>query len=147
MRPPMTWNKVKHHFSGHPEDLIEVIYRDMNPHAWKRLFDWIKDRIIHLNTQHGYIEPGKLSFDAYISGEYSYIATIRTGNETELSLSIIDENSLEIDIELEEIQSAQAFDTLLSNVKEIAGVIACENYIICPEFKPEQAFIINGNYL
>jgi len=143
----MTWDKVKHYFSGHPEDLIEVIYRDMNPHSWKRLFDWVKDKIIHLNTRHGYIEPNELSFDAYISGEYSYIATIKTANGAVLSLSIIDEDSLDINIELEEIQSAQDFDELLSNVKEIAEVIACENYIICPEFKPNQAFIINGNYL
>ncbi len=143
----MAWDNVKHHFSGHPEDLIEVIYRDMKPYSWERLFDWIKDKIIYLDTQHGYIEPHELSFDAYISGEYSYIATIKTDNGAMLSLSIIDEDSLDINIELEEIQSAQAFNELLSNVKEIAGVIACENYIICPEFKPDQAFIINGHYL
>ncbi|VAW62290.1 hypothetical protein MNBD_GAMMA11-522 [hydrothermal vent metagenome] len=51
----------------------------MNPHSWTLLFAWIKDKIIHLNTQHGYTEPDELSFDAYITAEYRYIATIRTG--------------------------------------------------------------------
>jgi len=147
MRFLMTWDKIKHHFNGHPEDLIEIIYRDMNPHSWKLLFDWIKDKVIYLNTQDGYIEPHELSYDAYISGEYSYIATIKTASGTLLDLSIIDEDSLDINIELEEIQSTQAFDELLSNVREIARIIACENYIICPEFKPDQAFVINGHYL
>lgn len=141
------WNKIKHHFSGHPDDLIEVIYNDLNTQSWNNLFIWLTDKIIHLRTQHDYINPDQLSLKSFISGELSYIATIRTKNGLELSLSIINDNTLEIDIEQSCIQSALAFNDLLESVNNIASVTGSVDYIICPEFQTGQAFVVNGKVL
>ncbi len=143
----MTWNKVKQHFNGHPGDLIEVIYKDMSAHSWEALFKWLTDKTTLLRTQHGYIDNKELSFKSFISGELSYIVTIRTTGGLDLSLAIIDDKTLDIDIELGDIQSASAFDDLLESTNKIASVIGSVNYIICPEFQVEQAFVINGKTL
>jgi hypothetical protein len=140
-----TWEKVKHHFSGHPEDLVEVIYYDMEPHCWELLFNWLEGKVTLLRFQHGYIKPPELNYDSFINGELCYIATIKSVGGLDIELSIIDDDKLEINIEIGEIQSVDVFEDMLLTVNDIAKVIFSRNYIISPEIKPEHAFVINGN--
>lgn len=138
----MYWNQVKHHFNGHPQDLVEAIFEDMKPDNWRLLFDWMDGKVSHVMTQHGYEEIEVIALNSFLSGEYSYVVTLK--DELGLDLSIIEENQLDINVALEDIQSGASFDELLRCVIEIADVVKCSNYYLCPEFKKEEAFIING---
>lgn len=138
----MFWNQVKHHFNGHPQDLIETIFEGMKPKNWKLLFDWMEGKVLYVMTQYGYEDIEVISLNSFLTGEYSYVVTLK--DKLGLSLTIIEENQLEIDVALEEIQSEDSFNELLRCVIEIANVVKCSNYYICPEFKKEEAFIING---
>lgn len=62
----------------------------------------------------------------------------------DLSLAIIEQYQLELNVSFEEIQSEDAFNELLASVVEIAHSVKCSNYYICPEFNKEAAFIVNG---
>ena len=139
------WNELKHHFEGHSQDLIEVIYEDITPEIWTTLFHWLDGKISHLMTKDGYDDVSTLSLESVLSGDCSYVVTlISTDERMPLELSIIDDELLEINIELEEIQSAAEFELYLKTVTEIATVIQSTNYYICPEYKKDESFMING---
>lgn len=140
----MSWELVKQYFEGDPEDLIEVYYHDVFRASWEKLFNWLQGRILYLETQYGKEPPQELNIKRYLSGELSYIASTQCTNGFELSLSIIDEDVLQIDIEKGEIKNSDDYNLFVAGVNEIASVINCENYIICPEFKKNEAFIINN---
>lgn len=135
---------VKGYFEGDPDDLVEVYYHDMMKTSWEKLFIWLQGRVTYLETQNGKEQPEELSVHRFFSGEQSYIADTICSNGFKLSLSIIEEDLLQIDIEKGEIRNAEGYELFLSGVNEVANVINCKNYIICPEFKKNEAFIVNG---
>ena len=140
----MSWEIVKQYFEGDQEDLIEIYYHDMVKTSWGKLFIWLQGRVIYLESQYGKEPPEELNIKSYLSGELSYIASTKCTDGFEMSLSIIDEVILQIDIEKGEIKRSEEYNSFISGVNEIASVINCKNYIICPEFKKNEAFIVNG---
>lgn len=139
----MQWNQVSQYFSGKPSDLIEVYFHGMDAQAWRKLFKWLEGKVIYLRDQYNVDRSNKLNLDAFLNGERCYVADIQTPL-LRLSLAIIDDDLLTIDIEKGDVQSQELFADLLSSVNTIAGVVGCKDYIICPEFKKAEAFVVNG---
>ena len=138
----MLWQHAENHFKGSPQDLIEIIFEGMSPENWKLLFQWMEGRISSVMTQYGYEPIDIISYEAFISGERSYVVDLN--DALGLTLSIIDDHKLEINIEVEDIKTQKQFTELLNAVNEIALITKCSRYYICPEFKPDESFIING---
>lgn len=139
----MQWSKVSHHFSGHPDDLIEVYFHGIDKEAWRKLFDWLDGKVIYLLDQHNVDRSNKLNLDLFLDGSLSYIADIETPH-LNLSLGIIDDDQLTMDIAKGDIQSEDVFADFLSSINTIANVVGCTDYIVCPEFRKNEAFVING---
>lgn len=140
----MQWGLVEQYIQGDPSDLFEVYFYDLDPHSWGRLFAWIRGKVSLLDCQFGRLGVDELDLDQFLNGNMFYIAHIKTSDEFELSLSIIEEKELTIDIEKCEIDTEEKFTRFLRHIIDIAKLIECNNYIICPEFKTDNAFIING---
>ena len=143
----MNWKKVKIHLEGDPLDLIEVYFSNFNLVSWELLFKWLEGRITLLECQHGRIEVDELNLSSFLAGDMSYIAHISTENGLGLSLSIIEPDELMIDIEKSALNTENKFKLFLENIRNIARVTRCGNYIVCPEFNKELAFIINGEVI
>ncbi|HWV16458.1 MAG TPA: hypothetical protein VN030_13575 [Cellvibrio sp.] len=139
----MQWHQVSQYFSGDPNDLIEIYFHAMDAESWRKLFDWLEGKVIYLRDQYNVDRSNKLNLNAFLTGERCYIADIQTPL-LRLSLAIIDDDLLTIDIEKGDIQSQELFADLLSSVNIIAEVVGCKDYIICPEFKKAEAFVVNG---
>ncbi len=116
----------------------------MDSDSWTRLFKWMKGRVNTLDCQHGRIDTSELNCESFLSGKLSYVADIKTSNEMILSLSIIEADEFSIDIEIGEIASARDLDMLLEALSEIAEVFNSKDYIICPEGRKNEAFMVNG---
>ena len=140
----MQWNRIKEALHGEPSDLVEVYFYDLDHKSWARLFNWIEGKLFLLDCQFGRLKKNELDLRSFLDGEMSYIAHIRTPDELELSLSIIEMEELTIDIEICEINTEQKFNKFLKNVIAIAEEVGCTHYIVCPEFKKEEVFVING---
>ncbi len=140
----MQWSLVERHIQGDPSDLFEVYFYDLDPRSWGRLFAWIRGKVSLLDCQFGRLGVDELDLDQFLNGSMFYIAHIKTSDEFELSLSIIEEKELTIDMEKCEIDTEEKFMRFLHHIMDIAKVIECDNYIICPEFKTDNAFIVNG---
>lgn len=104
-------------------------------------FVWIQKQVFILDCQFGRLSADELNLDDFLEGNMSYIAHIKTPEGNELSLSIIEENELTIDIEVCEINTEDKFEMFLNNVTNIAKVINCSHYIIHPEFEQDAALI------
>ncbi len=139
----MQWSKVSHQFSGRPDDLIEVYFHGMDKESWRKLFNWLDGKVVYLRDQHNVDRSNKLNLDLFLEGDLCYIADIETPH-LNLSLGIIDDDQLTIDIQKGDIQSEEIFADFLSSLNTIATVIGCTDYIVCPEFKKDEAFVING---
>ena len=135
------------YLTGDPEDLIEVYFLEMTLSSWASLFKWLDGRVILLDCQHGRIPINELSYEKFISDELSYIAHIKSTNQFEISLSIIEKDELTIDISISEIISKENSEEFMSAVSEIATVIGSKNYRVCPEFDKKNAFYINGKFV
>lgn len=140
----MLWSSVKKYLEGHPSDLVEVFFLDMSMMSWKKLFEWMSDRIVLLDCQYGRLNVDELNVELFLNGSMSYIAHVRGCSGIELSISIIDENEASIDVELEDINNEEYFRAFLESISEIAREINCKKYIVCQEFKREAPFIVNG---
>lgn len=140
----MLWNKVRQFLQGHPQDLVEVFFEDMSPDAWRKLFTWLDGRVRLLENQYGRLKPDELNVELFLNGSMSYIAHIRDERDFELSLLIIEENELSIDIELEDISEEGQFLAFLDAISRIASVSGCEKTIVCQEFQRETPFLVNG---
>lgn len=140
----MHWNRVKQYLKADPSDLIEVHFYDLDRQSWQSLFAWIQEKTVLLDCQFGRLNADELSLEDFLAGKMSYIAHIKTQDGDELSLSIIEEDELTIDIEVGELDSEDKLERFLNKVVHIADIIGCNHYIICPEFETEKAFIVNG---
>lgn len=140
----MLWSSAKKYFEGHRDDLVEIIYYGMTAATWNLLFNWLGDKVICLQTQDGYVSTEELYFESFLTGENSYIATVKSPGGLEFPLMIIEKDILEINMEKGEIKSHFAFDDFFSFIKSVASTVESSHYIVCPEFCPEQAFIVNG---
>jgi len=125
-------------------DLIEVWYHGLDNESWTRLFDWLTGRVVWLMSQYGKEPPAELDLQKFLNGEYSYVADARCDTGMVLSLTIIEEDMLEINVEKEEVQTAEQYQQFIDSVCEIAEAIGCTDYLICPEFKKDEAFFVNG---
>jgi len=143
----MNWNQVKPYFSGDLDDLIEVYFEDMTLEKWALLFDWLPDKMISLNNYLGSMSLEELSLDDFCHNNIGYIASIKSSCGLNLDLGLIDPKALTIDFEKRDIQSEIELNKLLETLREIDGVINSGKYIVCPEFKKEQAFIVNGRFV
>lgn len=141
----MQWNTVKQYIKGDSSDLVEVYFYDLDRKSWENLFSWAQEQVFLLDCQFGRLSTDELNLDDFLTGKMSYIAHIKTLEGYELSLSIIEENELTIDIEVCEINTEDKFELFLNNIINIAEVIGCNHYIICPEFEKDKAFIVNGH--
>lgn len=141
----MQWSIVEQYLKGGSSDLLEVYFCGIDHKSWRNLFSWIQEKVFLLDCQFGRLNANELNLDDFLDGKMSYIAHIKTPDGYELSLSIIKENELTIDIEVCEINTEGNFELFLNNVINIAEVINCNHYIICPEFEKDKAFIINGH--
>ena len=138
---------MKPYFSGELDDLIEVYFENMTLEKWALLFDWLPDKMISLDNYLGSMSLEELSLDDFYYDNMGYTASIRSSCGLNLDLGLIDPKALTIDFEKRDVQSEAELNILLEALREIDGVIRSGKYIVCPEFKKEQAFIVNGHFV
>lgn len=129
---------------GDPSDLIEVFFEDLNAESWRKLFRWLEGRVMVLDCQLGRLKADELNVDFFLEGSMSYIASIQGIRNFELSLTIIEEAELSIDIKIEDISEENHFLCFLENITHIAEVIDCKKFIVCQEFHRDTPFLVNG---
>lgn len=138
------WNAVKHHFEGHPQYLVEVFFEGMNEDSWKLLFDWLVTQDLSVMAHYGYVDQSELSYKDYIADKANYVVTYKVKEDFYISLGLFELNELEFSIELEEVGTEAEFDQFLTAMNDLAALINCQYYFICPEFKKDEKFIVNG---
>jgi hypothetical protein len=140
----MTWNNVKKYIENDPIELIEAYFHGMTDESWGKLFSWASDKVVLLDCHHGRLKNSELNLDSFLKGELSYVADVEVSDGYRLSLSIIEDDELTIDIEKCDIDTEEKFDLFLKSIITIAAVIECRDYVISPEFKKDEAFVVNG---
>lgn len=138
------WQKVQHHFSGNPQDLVEIIFEGITAEKWHDFFNWVVTQPARVMTQLGYIDLADLSYERFMAGEEGYIVSVATPGGIVIHLEFIVLGQLDINIAIEDIPNERAFYDLLSFTNFLASLTHCSRYFIFPEFKPDDAFIING---
>ncbi len=137
----VNWNSVKKYFSGKPDDLIEIYFEGLSEDSWRRLFTWLGQRPIHrVIDQNGVVWDNVMNLEDYLSERVSYLITFDNTQNRTLNLCINDLEYAEMSVEHSEVQCEEDFLRLLTDLRELAVVLQCPNYIMCPEFKKEQAF-------
>lgn len=144
----MKWEQVKQHFSGDPDESIEIYYENMTEASWRSVFDWIDNQpgILVMNA-YGYIEPEELDCEEFIAGNTGYVVTTRSKADLEFSLNIIDDDTMDCYVYPSEIQGEDSFNDFMSLVNELAEITHSPRVIICPEEQKAKAFIVNGEMI
>ena len=141
----MIWQQVKQHFSGNPDDSIEIYYENMTEASWLSVFDWIDNQtgILVMNA-YGYIEPEELSYKEFIAGNTAYVVTTTSKSGLIFNLRIIDDDIMDCYIDIGDVQDKDIFNEFLSLVNELAEITHSPKVIVCPEEQKDKAFILNG---
>ncbi len=144
----LNWDLVKQHFNRGTDDAIEIYYENMTKAAWSCVFDWITlQPTILVMTAYGYIEPDELDYNEFINGNSSYVVTITPNDGLNFSIRIIEDAIMDCYVYLDEIQDQHTFDQFISIIFELAEVTQSPRYIVCPEERKQEAFIIDGKLI
>ena len=140
----MSWENIKHHFEGDQIDLIDVHFKGLTEVSMKKFFPWAKERLISVENQHGKMELDEFQLGPFLAEETSYSIGLQMTEKYDLSLLMIDLKDMTISMEKGELNSEELFKEFLVHIKAVAEAMDCTDYIVCPEFKLEEAFVVNG---
>jgi len=140
----LQWKHLLPHLAVDSQDLVEVIFTPMTDDCWRRLFVWLPSNLLRIEMHDGCVDMERLNLESFINGEAVYVVDIKGVGGMPLSLSLIDREELVLDISVGELVDELRFKEFIHLVTELKGLIGCDNYFICHEFKRMQPFIING---
>lgn len=131
MKP--NWNEFLSDISAYPKDLIEIHFSGLDESSWRSLFKWLNGKIHRLMDQHGVVWDNKMDIDHYMDEAVSYMVTFSNDAGRAHTLLLIDLKFAIIDIEQEEIALEADFEMLLCDLRELASVLQCSSFYMCPE--------------
>lgn len=140
----LSGKKIQHHFSGHPQDLVEITFEGMTAEKWSSLFGWVLGQGARVMNHLGYLDLTDLSFEKFMKGEDGYIVSVTTTGGIPIHLAFVELDRVGINLAIEDIPNETVFLDLLAFTDFLADMMACPRYSIFPEFKPHEAFVING---